>query len=441
MTPNPAGAPPRHHPRPDTPMMPTIDVATTKTTSPSDTPPPARPRVLYITHRVPYPPDKGDRIRNFHMLRQLSARAEVWLVALADEPVPESTRQALDAVCQVVRILPVSGWGRKVRAGLSAISGGSLTVGAFHEPAVDAVVREFLAKTTFTSALVSCSGLAPYLQRSGLEKVPGYVDLVDVDSQKWFDFAQAVGGPKRWLYQFEGRRLRELERRLPKWARAISIVSPHETAVYESFAGANTATTAMNGVDLEYFQPVPLDAPTIPACAFVGALDYLPNVDAAIYFAKDIWPTIHAQVPEAEFHVIGRKPTPEVQALGQIPGVVVVGQVPDVRPHVAKAAIAVTPMRLSRGLQNKVLEAMAMAKPVVAAPPALAALQVKPGRDVVSASTPEEWVAAIVDLLRNPTRRQELSRNARQFVEDHHHWDRCLRPMLDQVVAPTETRR
>ncbi|MGL6075098.1 MAG: TIGR03087 family PEP-CTERM/XrtA system glycosyltransferase [Fimbriiglobus sp.] len=417
-------------------MMPTLTES--QTSMPHDTPAPGRPRVLYITHRVPFPPDKGDRIRNFHMLRQLAARAEVWLIALADEPVPEETTIALNKLCQKVTIVPVAGFLRKVRAGFSALRGRSLTEGAFHEPGVEGVIRSYLSQAKFTSALVSCSGLAPYLRRNGLERLPGFMDLVDVDSQKWYDFAEAVRGPKRWLYNFEGGRLRKLERGLPKWVQATSIVSAHEAKVFESFAGDGTATIATNGVDLEYYSPIPLDAPTIPACAFVGALDYLPNVDAAIYFAREVWPRIRQTVPEAEFHVIGRKPTPEVLALGQLPGVVIVGQVPDVRPHVAKAAVAITPMRLSRGLQNKVLEAMAMAKPVVAAPPALAALKAVPGRDLLSASTPEEWHTAIVDLLGNPERRRELSQNARRFVEDHHHWDRCLRPMLDRVVAPAE---
>jgi polysaccharide biosynthesis protein PslH len=400
-----------------------------------------RPRVLYITHRVPYPPDKGDRIRNYHMLRQLAARAEVWLIALADEPVSAETHVAFNSLCAKVVIVPVSGFLRKVRAGWSALTFRSLTQGAFHEPAVDAKVREMLSQTRFDAALVSASGLSPYLQRSGLEHVPGYVDLVDVDSQKWYDFAEAVRPPKNWLYKFEGMRLRQLERSLPKWAKAVSIVSAAEAQVYESFAGPNTATVATNGVDLDYFAPVPIDAPTVPACAFVGALDYLPNIDAAVSFAHEVWPTIRAKVPEAEFHVIGRKPTAEVQKLGELPGVVIVGQVPDVRPYVAKAAVTVVPMRLSRGLQNKVLEAMAMAKPVIVAPPALAALKAIPGRDLLAATTPNEWASAVVELLTKPERRRELSQNARKFVEDHHHWDRCLKPLLDPMLTSSKSGR
>jgi sugar transferase (PEP-CTERM/EpsH1 system associated) len=391
--------------------------------------------VLYLTHRVPFPPDKGDRIRNYHVLRQLAARAEVWLVALADEPVPPETLTALHKHCARVAVVPVNARRRKLRAGLSALAGRSLTEGAFYEPGVDAAAAGFLRDARFDAALVSASGLAPYLRRGGLRQLPGFVDLVDVDSQKWLDFADAVTGPKRRLYRFEAGRLRKLECELPGWAAAVSVVGPAEARLYESFAGAGTATVATNGVDLDYFAPVPADAPTVPACAFVGALDYLPNVDAAVSFVREVWPAVRAKVPDAEFHVIGRKPTPEVVRLGELPGVVVVGQVPDVRPYVARAAATVVPVRLSRGLQNEVLEAMAMAKPVIAAPPALAALAAVPGRDLVCANTPAEWADAVAGLLSDSARRRELGANARRFVEDHHHWDRCLQPLLDLVTG------
>lgn len=396
----------------------------------------ATSHVLYLTHRVPYPPDKGDRIRNYHMLRQLSARAEVDLIALADEPVPPATHAALAEHCRRVHIVPVRGILRKLRAAWSAATFRSLTEGAFHEPQVDEAIRSMAATADYTAAMVSCSGLAPYLRRGALKNLPGFVDLVDVDSQKWYDFAAVQTGPKKWLYRFEGNRLRNLERKLPSWAKGVSIVSPAETKVYESFAGAGSGVTAMNGVDLDYFSPVPLDRPVDSACVFVGALDYLPNVDAACWFADEVWPGIRERCPAAEFRIVGRKPATRVQSLRGRAGISVVGQVPDVRPHVASAAVTVVPMRLSRGLQNKVLEAMAMAKPVIAAPPALAALAVLPGRDLLKAETIAEWHASVCELLDSPERRRALSIAARRFVEEHHHWDRCLRPILDRIVSP-----
>ena len=173
----------------------------------------------------------------------------------------------------------------------------------------------------------------------------------------------------------------------------------------------------------------------VHSAAFVGALDYLPNVDAAVWFAREVWPRIRAKFPAAEFHLIGRKPTSEVQALAALPGVKLIGQVPDVRPYLEAATVAVVPLRLARGLQNKVLEALAMGKAVVAAPAALAALKTEPGKDLLAATTPTEWVDAVGGLFTNPARVRELGIAGRRFVEQHHHWEHCLQPLIDKIVG------
>ncbi|MFO0805895.1 MAG: TIGR03087 family PEP-CTERM/XrtA system glycosyltransferase [Gemmataceae bacterium] len=398
------------------------------------------PTVLYLTHRVPFPPDKGDRIRNWHVLRQLVRRGSVWLACLADEPVPPETIAELNRVCGRVAIVPVTE-GRWLRAGWSVLTGGSISEGAFWERDLMRVVRAWCGETTFSAAVISASSLAPYLRMRELADVPKIVDLVDVDSQKWSDFADAARGPKKWMYRLESHRIRKLERGLPQWTKAVAMVSRAEAAVFDSFAGAGAATVAANGVDLEYFTAPAADAGRLTmatdagrlACAFVGAMDYLPNVDAAVWFARDIWPAIHAKFPSAEFRIIGRKPSPEVQRLANLPGVNLIGQVPDVRPFVAEATIAVVPLRLARGIQNKVLEAMAMAKPVIAAPPALAALKAVPGTHLLSASATDDWVKCVSELFADPTRCRELGAAARRFVEEHHHWETCLEPLMERV--------
>lgn len=391
------------------------------------------PRVLYLTHRVPFPPDKGDRIRNYHLLRQLAGRGRVWLGCLADEPVGAETVAELDRLCERVAVVPV-GRTRWPRAGLRLLTGGSLSEGAFAEPRLRAVVRGWAAEAKFDAAVVSASSLAPYLRGRALAGTPAVVDLVDVDSRKWLDFADASRPPKSWLYRLEARRVRAVERDLPRWTRAVSVVSRAEADIYDAIAGPGAATVATNGVDLDYFTP--RDGETDQACAFVGAMDYLPNVDAAVWFAREAWPAIRERFPAAEFRIIGRKPTPAVRELAALPGVTVIGQVPDVRPHVAAAAVVVAPLRLARGLQNKVLEALAMAKPVVAAPAALAALRTVRGRDLIEAQKPAEWADAVGGLFADPHRCRELGAAGRRYVEEHHHWEHCLEPLLERVFAP-----
>jgi sugar transferase (PEP-CTERM/EpsH1 system associated) len=393
------------------------------------------PTILYLTHRVPFPPDKGDRIRNYHLLRQLARRGRVWLGCLADEPVTAEVRAELDRLCERVAVVPVSGKQRWLRAGRSVLTGGSISEGAFAEPGLFDVVRSWVREAGFGAAVISASSLAPYLKDRSLDGVPRFVDLVDVDSQKWLDFAAAARGPKRWLYRFEAARVRKLERGLPAWTEAVAMVSRAEADVFDSFTQAGAATVAANGVDLDYFRP--RDVPVEPALAFVGAMDYLPNVDGAVWFAREVWPAVRARHPAAEFRVVGRKPAPEVQRLADLPGVRVLGSVPDVRPFVSSAAAAVVPLRLARGIQNKVLEAMALGRPVVAAPPALAALGTVPGRHLLRAATPDEWVEACCGLLADHGRGNELGAAGRRYVETHHHWESCLEPFLNKVV-PTD---
>jgi sugar transferase (PEP-CTERM/EpsH1 system associated) len=284
--------------------------------------------------------------------------------------------------------------------------------------------------------VVSASSLVPYLRRDGLENTPAVVDLVDVDSQKWLDFAAASRVPKRWLYAIEARRVRKIEADLPRWVRAVSVVSRAEADVYDSFAGAGSATVATNGVDLDYFRPAEETPTTPPACVFVGAMDYLPNVDGAVWFAREAWPLVRARFPDAEFRIVGRQPAPAVEALAALPGVAVTGSVPDVRPFVASARVVVAPLRLARGVQNKVLEALAMSKPVVAAPPALAALGTVLGTDVLAAATPAEFADAVGALFADPDRCRVLGAAGRRYVERHHHWEHCLECLLDKIFEP-----
>jgi polysaccharide biosynthesis protein PslH len=392
---------------------------------------PGRPRVIYITHRVPYPPDKGDRIRNYHLLRHLSQVADVALLCLADESVSAETESELRRLAAQVEFISVGRFSRWVKAGWALFRGRSLSEGLFREAQADATLADWIATFRPDAVVVSASSLVPYL--SNVRGIPTFVDVVDVDSQKWFDFAAVTSGPKRLAYRLEGRRVRKLEATLPDRTCGVSLVSRAEADVYESFTGPGRAIVATNGVDLDYFNPQ--DVVEDEACVFVGALDYLPNVDAAVWFAREVWPAVRRYRPQAEFRIVGRNPAPAVRELSQLPGVRVVGSVPDVRPYVANSAVVVVPMRLSRGLQNKVLEALAMAKATVAAPPALAALAAIPGQDLLSATTVEDWVTAVVDLLGDAARRAELGRHGRHFVESSHDWGRCLAPFTNAIIA------
>jgi polysaccharide biosynthesis protein PslH len=388
-----------------------------------------RPNILYVVHRVPYPPDKGDRIRAFHLLRFLSRHASVHLACLADEPVGDGVVEALEKYAARVAVFPIGGWSRWRRILGSLAAGGTATEGAFQSTALRAGLRAWCADTSFHATLSSSSATAGYQQLPQLRDVPAVIDLVDVDSQKWFDYAGASRWPRSWLYGLEGRRLRRLEQGLPAWARSVTVVTEAEADLYRRFAPGAPVHAVGNGVDLEYFRPS--TTPEEPACVFVGALDYRPNVDAACWFSREVWPTVRRARPEARLYLVGRRPVPAVQALAAVPGVEVVGQVPDVRPYVERSAVAVVPLLIARGVQNKVLEALAMAKATVASPMTLAGLHGPATPGVLMASAAEEWTDSVLRLLDNAALRRQLGEAGRRYVVDHHCWDHCLEPFLD----------
>jgi len=381
---------------------------------------------------VPYPPDKGDRIRTYYTLRFLAQRHRIDLACLADEPVGEETREVLNDLCARVAIVPNQSRLRWARAGWAVLSGGVASIAAFRSSELARTLEIWAGDTSYDLALASASSVAPYLRLPSLHGVPGVVDLVDVDSQKWFDYAASVRGLRRWVYRREGEALRRYEQELASWARGVLLVSDAEAKLFTNIAPDATIRTVTNGVNLEYFVPGPGE-PRPASCVFVGALDYHPNVDAVCWFTSQIWPKVLQTSPRATFRVVGRKPVPAVLALADQPGVEVVGQVADVRPEVRAAEVVIAPLRIARGLQNKVLEALALARPVVSGAPALAGFL--PGLEppVVRADTSDEWVAAIAGLFADPVRRAKLSSAGREYVERHYAWDQCLLPLQEVI--------
>jgi sugar transferase (PEP-CTERM/EpsH1 system associated) len=384
--------------------------------------------ILFLTHRVPYPPDKGDRIRTFHMLRFLARRANVYLGCLADEQPQESTLVALRPLCSDLTIATL-GRLRWLGALASFAGGGTISEGAFQSSALTSSLGTWASEVSFDACLVSSSAMFPYLRLPGLRHLPAVVDFMDVDSQKWLDFAAATTGPKRWLYRMEGQRMRRLEQRICGQARAVLLVSQAEANLFARICPWEGVRVVPNGVDLDYFR-APALASDDGSCVFIGALDYLPNVDACCWFTREVWPALRRVRPEATLRLVGRQPVPAVRRLAEVPGVEVVGQVPDVRPYLNKAAVAVAPLRLARGVQNKVLEAMAASKPVVSSPEALVGLT---GLDVpvLTATEPLEWVNVLSRLLSNQGLRTQLGEAGRRYTEEHRDWDRSLRPLED----------
>lgn len=385
----------------------------------------SKPNVLYITHRVPHPPNRGDRIRTYHFLRHLAQHANVWLATFSDEPVAAETHTVLGSLCRDYAIIPVEKRLRWVRAGVSFLRGKSITEGAFSSPKMSAVLKQWGREIDFNATLSSSSALTPYQRMPFLRNVPAFVDLIDVDSQKWSDYSAASSGWKKWVYASEARRLRVVESDLADWASGITVVSEPEANIYRGFRQTDLITAIPNGVDVNYFTPSTSPTPT-NGCVFVGVLDYKPNVDGICWFSRNVWPEIHQQRPTEQLRIVGRSPAAAVLELGSIPGVNVVGGVPDVRPYLSAASVVVVPLQIARGVQNKVLEALAMAKPVVASPEPIVGLDVADGTHLFRATSPTEWVSKTVSLLDDADLRSHVGLAGHTYVNGYHRWDQCL---------------
>ena len=384
-------------------------------------------RILYLVHRLPYPPNKGDKVRSYHLLRHLAERHEVLLGTFVDDPEDEVHIDTVRQWCadmKAVRLHP-----RRARlASLGGLLRGEpLTLAYYRSAELQTWVRQQHADAT----IVFSSSMAQYTQPSA---GPVLVDFVDVDSAKWTDYAPAHRWPLSWLYRREGRTLLAYERTVAARARRSFFVTDKEVALFTGLAPecAPQVQAVGNGVDTNYFSPDPsrtnpFDADELPV-VFTGAMDYWPNVDAVSWFVAEMLPALRARWPRLRLSIVGRSPTPVVQALAG-EAVRVTGTVSDVRPWLQHAAVVVAPLRLARGVQNKVLEAMAMARPVVASAPCVQAIDGQPGKDLAAAVDAGDYITVINDWLASPDAAATVGRDARRCVVSRYGWSARLAPV------------
>ncbi|WP_166832024.1 TIGR03087 family PEP-CTERM/XrtA system glycosyltransferase [Thalassoroseus pseudoceratinae] len=399
--------------------------------------------ILYLVHRFPFPPDKGDRIRAFHIIRELSRHHQVHVVTFADAPVRPADEAALAEYCGSLSIAPMNSLKRLTRTAWSLATGGSATCGAFASSGFRRSIREVTSNTDVDCILLSSSGLSRFLEMPELSSQPLLVDFVDVDSQKWADYGDSAPFPKQILYNLESRQLLRVERGLLDRASAVLLVTDAETELCKERCGNGPLYTVTNGVDLDYFQPTqesndPDGKEGVYSCVFTGAMDYRPNIDAVHWFSHQVWPEIIRVYPSAKFRIVGRNPSRAVTDLKSIHGVQVTGGVTDVRPYLRKATISVAPLRIARGCQNKVLEALASGNATIASSQAAAGLRAKADRDLLVADRPSEWVDGISKLFTSETRRRQLGAAGRDYVVQCHNWKTCLQPLSEMIATFTQ---
>jgi polysaccharide biosynthesis protein PslH len=324
-------------------------------------------RVLFLTHRLPYAPNRGDRIRAFHIVKSLAARDELELVSLVHDQDELAQVPRLEAMGVRVTAIPVTRI-RNLAMGAAQLAGARpLTHSLLDAPDLVRAIRDIVRQRPPDVVLAFCSGMARFALELPLSNFPLVVDMVDVDSQKWLALSESSGWPMRWIYEREARHLATFERRIAASAATTFVVNEREREVMRAVAPGPDVAILPNGVELPL---APVGAPEErPRVTFCGVMNYQPNADAVLWFAREIWPAIRAQRPDAQFSIVGSSPSGSVRRLhSDDNGIEVTGTVADVRPYLERSAVAVAPLLTARGVQNKVLEALASGVPAVVSP-------------------------------------------------------------------------
>ncbi len=401
-----------------------------------------RLRILYICHRIPYPPDKGDRIRAYHQIRALAERHRLHLLTLCEGPVPRLT--ALEEVCEKVEVFPVTRSGGYLRCAAGVVRPRPLTLSFFDSRALRARVDQLArdGSPAYDAVVAYSSSMGPYAAR--LAPVPLILDMVDVDSAKWEQYARFAPLPTQPVYRLEAKRLRAYETELAGGAARVVLATGAERGILDGFAPAARSVAIPNGVDLDFFSPLPLPKARRPTLVFTGQMDYFANVDGIVHFADAVLPRLQTRFPELELLIVGRAPHRRVRALADRPGIHVTGAVGDVRPFLARAWAFVAPLRIAQGVQNKVLEALASNLPVVVSDRVFAGLSdggFRDGEDLFSAGDDEVFGHRIATLLEDAELRERIAAAGRRRVEAAYRWPANVARFEDLLVEVVAERR
>ena len=386
-------------------------------------------KLLYLVHRLPYPPNKGDKIASFNLLRFLAERYELFVGTFVDDP---EDRQYVDKVadyCSDLCAPEIAPTYARIASLRGLFTGEALSLPYLRHPTLQQWTDRILEREKPERIVVFSGPMAQYVSGKLPPSSISLFDMVDVDSEKWRSYGERKRWPMSWLYRREADKLLAFERRMATEFDSTVFVSKEEAELFRGLApeSARKTTYRIQGVDSAFFDPsLAFENPypdNAPALVFTGAMDYWPNVDAVTWFAAEAFSHIREQIPNALFCIVGRRPTPEVARLAEQPGILVTGGVPDVRPYLAHARAAALPLKIARGIQNKVLEAMAMQLPVLATPGAMTGIQAFPGFEPTVSEQAEELADAAIRLLQAP---RFTDRAGRDCVLQRYDWDANL---------------
>lgn len=399
-----------------------------------------KPTLLFLCHRIPFPPNKGDKIRSYHLLKYLCKHYQVFLGAFIDDENDWQYVPTIQRMCEDSCFIKLNPLKARIKSLTGLLNGRALSLPYYSSKPLKTWVRGVLEQQTIERAVVYSSPLAQYITGSQYDSIKRVIDFVDIDSDKWRQYASHKSWPWSWVYRREARELLVTEQEIAHEFDSSLFVSSAEANLFREMAPGVDQKIGFynNGVDSNYFSPeTELKTPysvSEQVLVFTGAMDYWPNIDAVIWFAKNIFPALLKDYPQVHFYIVGSNPSDTVKQLGQLPGITVTGRVEDIRPYLKYAKVAVAPMRIARGIQNKVLEAMAMEKPTIVTPQGLEGITAEHGKHLLIADTEAEITDVVRQVLEG--RYKEIGKQARHKVMSNFNWDENL-PLIGQLLEST----
>jgi sugar transferase (PEP-CTERM/EpsH1 system associated) len=388
-------------------------------------------RIFFVCRRVPFPPDRGDKIAVFNAIRHLSTRHEVHVFCLGDGAEDLENISGLRQYAKSVTACPVDALTIKLRAAKALFRGEPLSLAALNEPRLHAAIRRSFDELRPELIIVYSCNVAQFAEHFPL--VPRIMQFGDLDSLKWRQYAERSRAPLKWIYAIEEKRFLAYERHIAHTFSRALVHTEIERRDFERLIPGVPATLVGNGVDLDYFRSAG-EAKRPASMVFTGVMDYRPNVDAVLWFCDAILPAIQAEIPEANFIICGSRPAAAVRSLAKRKGVTVTGRVPDTRPYLDRAEVFVAPLRMARGVQNKLLEALAMGLPCVASVTAWKGTVIPGGEGILASDDPREFAEHVIGLLSDGDRRADMALRARAGAEANYRWEAQM-ARLDRVIA------
>ncbi|HET90333.1 MAG TPA: glycosyltransferase [Chloroflexi bacterium] len=400
-------------------------------------------KILFLTPQLPYPPRQGAALRNWGFISQLAGRHEVAVLSFLVSGQVESGEDGMPVAVRIETVsLPTRSLGERLRD-LFVTRQPDMALRLASERYARRLA-DWLAQESFDVVHVGGIEMSPYLDvLEATHPRPGIL-FDDLNCEYLLQrraFSTDLRSPSRWMgaaYSWvQYRRLRRYEAQVCRRADRVVAVSDADAAILRDLEPGIAVSVVPNGVDTQVYRPQSQSAPRLlpeSSLVFTGTMDFRPNVDAMLWFVRHVWPLIQAQVPDVHLFIVGQRPHRRLAGLRDDPALTLTGWVEDTRPYIGAAAVYVAPLRIGGGTRLKLLEALAMAKPVVATPLGAEGYPVVHGRELMLADTPADFAAAVVDLLRCPERRTALGLRGRAFVEQHYDW-RAIVPRLEEVYA------